>query len=184
MSARLRTGFFARPVRAGSSGVRLASHHPEPDHPQPRQRFGCREVFVESSFLRSDTLCRLVPPLAYLLFSDQTRRVGFLPLLAYPLPLLPGLEICCGCIPPSDNVAMDQPSPLPLPNPGPARSDRGPEETNQLGKMNACAKPFSLSKLSKFPQNKKAGPRRKQNACEGRCEARLRDRPSVWEGKS
>jgi len=23
--------------------------------------------------------------------------------------------------------------------------------------MNACAKPFSLSKLSKFPQNKKAG---------------------------
>ena len=31
----------------------------------------------------------------------------------------PGLEICCGCIPPSDNVAMDHTSPLPLPNPGP-----------------------------------------------------------------
>ena len=69
----------------------------------------------------------------------------------------PGLEICCGCIPPSDNVAMDQPSPLPLPNPGPARSDREPEGTNQPGKMNACAKPFPLSKLSKFPHNKKVG---------------------------
>ena len=92
----------------------------------------------------------------------------------------PGLEICCGCIPPSDNVAIsDQPSPLPLPNPGPARSDREPEGTNQPGKMNACAKLFSLSKLSKFPQNKKAGPRRKQNACEGRCEADLRDRLTV-----
>ena len=177
MSARLRTGFFARPVRAGSSGVRLASHHPEPDHPQPRQRFGCREVFVESSFLRSDTLCRLVPPLAYLLFSDQTRRVRFLPLLAYPLPLLPGLEICCGCIPPSDNVAMDHTSPLPLPNPGPARSDREPDWRDQPGKMKGRAQSFSLSKLSKFPHNKKAGPRRNQNACEGRCEARLRERP-------
>ena len=29
----------------------------------------------------------------------------------------PGLEICCGCIPPSDNVAMDQPSPHPPPQP-------------------------------------------------------------------
>ena len=95
----------------------------------------------------------------------------------------PGLEICCGCIPPSDNVAMDQPSPLPLPNPGPARSDREPEGKHQLGKMNACAKSFPLSKLSKFPQNKKAGPRRNQNACEGRCEARLRDSPPGVEGK-
>ena len=43
--------------------------------------------------------------------------------------------------------------------------------------MNACAKLFSLSKLSKFPQNKKAGPRRNENACEGRCEARLRGPP-------
>ena len=94
----------------------------------------------------------------------------------------PGLEICCGCIPPSDNVA-GFPSPLPLPNPGPARSDREPEGTNHAGKMNACAKLFSLSKLSKFPQNKKAGPRRKQNSCEGRCEARLRDRPSAVGGK-
>ena len=132
MSARLRTGFFARPVRAGSSGVRLASHHPEPDHPQPRQRFGCREVFVESSFLRSDTLCRLAPPLAYLLFSDQTRRVGFLPLLAYPLPLLPGLEICCGCIPPSDNVAMDHTSPHPPPQP----------RTGPIGSGTRLVKPY------------------------------------------
>ena len=164
MSARLRTGFFARPVRAGSSGVRLASHHPEPDHPQPRQRFGCREVFVESSFLRSDTLCRIVPPLAYLLFSDQTRRVGFLPLLAYPLPLLPGLEICCGCIPPSDNVALASYTPLPLPNPGPARSDREPEWRDQPGKVNACAKPFHVPKLSKFPQNKKPALRLRNQA--------------------
>ena len=67
----------------------------------------------------------------------------------------PGLEICCGCIPPSDNVAMDHTPHIPLPNPGPARSDREPGWRDQLGKMNACAKPFSLSKLSKFPQNKK-----------------------------
>ena len=52
---------------------------------------------------------------------------------------------------------MDHTSPLPLPNPGPARSDREPEGTNHAGKMNACAKPFRLAKLSKFPQNKKAG---------------------------
>ena len=69
----------------------------------------------------------------------------------------PGLEICCGCIPPSDNVAMDHTSPLPLPNPGPARSDREPEWRDQSGKMKGRAQPFSLSKLSKFPQNKKAG---------------------------
>ena len=96
----------------------------------------------------------------------------------------PGLEICCGCIPPSDNVAMDHTPHIPLPNPGPARSDREPEGTNQPGKMNACAKPFPLSKLSKFPQNKNAGPRRKENACEGRCEARLRERPLLSGGKS
>ncbi len=90
----------------------------------------------------------------------------------------PGLEICCGCIPPSDNVAIsDQPSPLPLPNPGPARSDREPDWRDQPGKMKGRAQSFPLSKLSKFPHNKKAGPRRNQNACEGRCEARLRDRP-------
>mgnify|MGYP000830683462 CR=1 FL=1 len=88
----------------------------------------------------------------------------------------PGLEICCGCIPPSDNVA-GFPSPHPLPNPGPARSDREPGWTNQPGKMKGRAQSFSLSKLSKFPHNKKAGPRRNQNACEGRCEARLRNRP-------
>ena len=29
----------------------------------------------------------------------------------------PGLEICCGCIPPSDNVAMDHTSPHPPPQP-------------------------------------------------------------------
>ena len=95
----------------------------------------------------------------------------------------PGLEICCGCIPPSDNVAMDHTPHIPLPNPGPARSDREPEWRDQPGKMNACAKLFSLPKLSKFPQNKKAGPRRKQNACEGRCEADLRDRLTVALGK-
>ena len=95
----------------------------------------------------------------------------------------PGLEICCGCIPPSDNVA-GYPSPHTHPNPGPARSDREPEGTNQPGKMKGRAQSFSLSKLSKFPQNKKAGSRRKQNACEGRCEARLWDRPSVVGGKS
>ena len=67
----------------------------------------------------------------------------------------PGLEICCGCIPPSDNVAMDHTPHIPHPNPGPARSDREPGWRDQLGKMNACAKPFSLSKLSKFPHNKK-----------------------------
>jgi len=39
--------------------------------------------------------------------------------------------------------------------------------------MNACAKPFHVPKLSKFPQNKKAGPRRNENACEGRCEAKF-----------
>ena len=145
MSARLRTGFFARPVRAGSSGVRLASHHPEPDHPQPRQRFGCREVFVESSFLRSDTLCRLVPPLAYLLFSDQTRRVGFLPLLAYPLPLLPGLEICCGCIPPSDNVAMDHTSPHPPPQPRTGPIGSGTRMERPTGKdERLCKTVFSI----------------------------------------
>ena len=88
----------------------------------------------------------------------------------------PGLEICCGCIPPSDNVAMDHTSPLPLPNPGPARSDREPDWRDQPGKMKGRAQSFPLSKLSKFPHNKKAGPRRNQNACEGRCEARLRDR--------
>ena len=43
--------------------------------------------------------------------------------------------------------------------------------------MNGRAQSFPLSKLSKFPHNKKAGPRRNQNACEGRCKARLRDRP-------
>ena len=91
----------------------------------------------------------------------------------------PGLEICCGCIPPSDNVAMDHTSPLPLPNPGPARSDREPEWRDQPGKMKGRAQSFHVPKLSKFPQNKKAGPRRKQNACEGRCEARLRNRLTV-----
>ena len=89
----------------------------------------------------------------------------------------PGLEICCGCIPPSDNVAMDHTPHIPLPNPGPARSDREPDWRDQPGKMKGRAQSFSLSKLSKFPHNKKAGPRRNQNACEGRCEARLRDRP-------
>ena len=90
----------------------------------------------------------------------------------------PGLEICCGCIPPSDNVAIsDQPSPLPLPNPGPARSDREPDWRDQPGKMKGRAQSFPLSKLSKFPHNKKTGPRRNQNACEGRCEADLRARP-------
>ena len=96
----------------------------------------------------------------------------------------PGLEICCGCIPPSDNVAMDQPSPHTHPNPGPARSDREPDWRDQPGKMKGRAQSFSLSKLSKFPQNKKSGSRRKQNACEGRCEARLWDRPTVVGGKS
>ena len=96
----------------------------------------------------------------------------------------PGLEICCGCIPPSDNVAMDHTPHIPLPNPGPARSDREPEGTNQPRKMKDRAQSFCLPKLSKFPQNKKAGPRRKQNACEGRCKARLRDRPHAAEGKS
>ena len=67
----------------------------------------------------------------------------------------PGLEICCGCIPPSDNVAMDHTPHIPLPNPGPARSDREPEGTHQPGKMKDSAQSFSLSKLSKFPQNKK-----------------------------
>ena len=70
----------------------------------------------------------------------------------------PGLEICCGCIPPSDNVAMDHTSPLPLPNPGPTRSDREPGWRYQLGKMKGRAQPFWLPKLSKFPHNKKAGP--------------------------
>ena len=96
----------------------------------------------------------------------------------------PGLEICCGCIPPSDNVAMDHTPHIPSPIPGPARSDREPEGNDQPGRMNACAKSFHVPKLSKFPHNKKAGPHRKQNACEGRCEARLRDRPSVVGGKS
>ena len=95
----------------------------------------------------------------------------------------PGLEICWGRIPPSDNVA-GFPSPLPLPNPGPARSEREPEGTHHVEKMNACAKSFSLPKLSKFPHNKKAGPRRKQNTCEVRCEADLRDRPLGACGKS
>ena len=95
----------------------------------------------------------------------------------------PGLEICCGCIPPSDNVAMDHTPHIPSPIPGPARSDREPEWRDQLGKMKGSAQSFSLSKLSKFPHNKKVGPRRKQNACEGRCEARLRERPSVVGGK-
>ena len=95
----------------------------------------------------------------------------------------PGLEICCGCIPPSDNVAMDHTSPLPLPNPGPARSDREPDWRDQPGKMKGRAQSFSLSKLSKFPHNKKASPRRKKNTCKGRCEAMLRGRPTVVEGK-
>ena len=96
----------------------------------------------------------------------------------------PGLEICCGCIPPSDNVAMDHTSPLPLPNPGPARSDREPEGTNQPGKMNACAKPFPLSKLSKFPQNKKVGPPPDKTSEKPGPGAALRDRPTVVGGKS
>ena len=45
--------------------------------------------------------------------------------------------------------------------------------------MKGRAQSFPLSKLSKFPQNKKASPRRKQNACEGRCEAKLRNRLTV-----
>ena len=43
----------------------------------------------------------------------------------------PGLEICCGCIPPSDNVAMDQPSPLPSPT-----QDRPDRIGNQTGETN------------------------------------------------
>lgn len=89
----------------------------------------------------------------------------------------PGLEICCGCIPPSDNVAMDHTPHIPHPNPGPARSDREPEWRDQPGKMKGRAQPFSLSKLSKFPQNKKASPRRNENACEGRCEASFQGPP-------
>ena len=45
--------------------------------------------------------------------------------------------------------------------------------------MKGRAQSFHVPKLSKFPQNKKAGPRRKQNACEGRCEAKLRNRLTV-----
>ena len=95
----------------------------------------------------------------------------------------PGLEICCGCIPPSDNVA-GFPSPLPLPNPGPARSDREPEWRDQPGKMNACAKLFSLSKLSKFPQNKKVGSPPERSSEKPGPGAALRDRPTVVGGKS
>ena len=91
----------------------------------------------------------------------------------------PGLEICCGCIPPSDNVALASYTPHPPPQPRTGRSDREPDWTNQPGKMKGRAQPFSLSKLSKFPQNKKAGPRRNENACKGRCKARLRGTPPL-----
>ena len=91
----------------------------------------------------------------------------------------PGLEICCGCIPPSDNVAgFPSPHPSPQPRTGPIGS--GTRMERPPGKMKGRAQSFPLSKLSKFPQNKKAGPHRKQNACEGRCEARLREHPPPW----
>ena len=93
----------------------------------------------------------------------------------------PGLEICCGCIPPSDNVAMDHTSPLP--NPGPARSDREPEGTHHAGKMNTCAKPFSLSKLSKFPQNKKVGFPPEKSSEKPSPGAACGERPNVRSGK-
>ena len=92
----------------------------------------------------------------------------------------PGLEICCGCIPPSDNVAMDHTSPLPLPNPGPARSDREPEGTNQAGRMNACAKPFHVPKLSKFPQNKKVGSPPERSSEKPSPGAPCGERPAKW----
>ena len=95
----------------------------------------------------------------------------------------PGLEICCGCIPPSDNVAMDHTSPLPLPNPGPARSDREPEGTNQLGKMKGRTQSFSLSKLSKFPQNKKVGSPPERSSEKPSPGAPCGERPSVRGGK-
>ena len=91
----------------------------------------------------------------------------------------PGLEICCGCIPPSDNVA-GFPSPLPLPNPGPTRSDREPERTNQPGRMSTCAKPFHVPKLSKFPQNKKMGSPPERSSEKPSPGAAFRDRPLGW----
>ena len=95
----------------------------------------------------------------------------------------PGLEICCGCIPPSDNVAMDHTSPLPLPNPGPARSDREPDWRNQLGKMKDRAQPFPLSKLSKFPHNKKVGFPPERSSEKPSPGAAFGERPSVVGGK-
>ena len=79
---------------------------------------------------------------------------------------------------------MDHTSPLPLPNPGPARSDREPEGTNHAGKMNACAKPFRLAKLSKFPQNKKAGLPPDKTSEKPGPGAAYGERPSVVGGKS
>ena len=95
----------------------------------------------------------------------------------------PGLEICCGCIPPSDTVA-GYPSPHTHPNPGAARSDREPEGNDQPGRMNACAKSFHVPKLSKFPHNKKVGPPPDKTSEKPSPGAAFRDRPTVVGGKS
>ena len=96
----------------------------------------------------------------------------------------PGLEICCGCIPPSDNVAMDHTPHIPLPNPGPARSDRDPEGTHHAGKKKGRAQSSPLSKLSKFPQNKKAGLPPDKTSEKTSPGAAFGERPLLWEGKS
>jgi hypothetical protein len=50
--------------------------------------------------------------------------------------------------------------------------------------MNACAKPFSLSKLSKFPQNKKVGFPPDKTSEKPSPGAVFGDRSLLWEGKS